>query len=95
MFAVVIIKNNERPVRTDKTITRGVVRRPQLHVRRVCGITNVERVVQQSGGDIAGAQRFLHAPQPPSAHRVHVGQPQPQRPPFRQRLLAGAERVHV
>ena len=72
-----------------------VVHRPQRHVGRVGGITDVDRVVQQCYVAVRIAQLFADSLQPVPAQGGSIRQLEPRSHPLCLQLCPWAERVHV
>ena len=53
-------------------VARLVVGAPDLHVRRVDGVADIQRVVEEDAGEIAFREGLAHTPEPIEAHRVDV-----------------------
>jgi len=82
MVAGVKIPQNHMSVCQHETGAAHVMRHPKLHIRRVGGVADVERIEHQDTGDVALVDVLNNAVEAIFAHACQVRQRQPQGLPF-------------
>ncbi len=79
--AGVVVEQHHRPLHRHEQVAGGVVQGPHLHVGDVGGVADIDRIEQQTGGDVALAKLVADPLQAVGAKRFQV-HPVPRRIPI-------------